>query len=77
MGSFFSKWKIFQTVAVGVMVIFMGLMVLVCIVAYSRPSGSTRQDMAKAQFVRYKAVHKKNITEVAEAKKIQKKNDPN
>lgn len=67
--SIFSKWKIFQKVAIGVLVTFMGLMVLVCVAAYSRTSGSTRQDMAKAQFVRYKAVHKKPISDLAETNK--------
>lgn len=71
--SFFSKWKIFQKVATGVLVIFMGLMALVCIAAYSRTSGSTRQDMAKAQFVRYKAIHKKNIQDLAEGDGLNKK----
>lgn len=70
--SIFAKWKIFQKVAIGVLVVFMSLMALVCVAAYSRPSGSTRQDMAKAQFVRYKAAHKKNITDLAEVKNSSK-----
>jgi len=48
----FSKWRLFQKVATGVLVIFMGLMVLVTVVAYTRPSGSTRQDMSKIQLLR-------------------------
>jgi hypothetical protein len=64
----FSKWKIFQKAATGILIIFMGLMAFVCFVAYARPSGSTRQDMAKAQFVRYQAAHKKNIKDIAEVK---------
>ncbi|MBA3816298.1 MAG: hypothetical protein H0X29_07225 [Parachlamydiaceae bacterium] len=66
--SIFSKWRIFQKVAVGVLITFIGLMVLVCIAAYTRPSGSTRQDMAKAQFVRFKAVHKKSVGDLAGVK---------
>lgn len=44
--------RIFQKVATGVLVIFMGLMLLVTIVAYSRTSGTTRQDMSQAHLVR-------------------------
>lgn len=48
----FSEWRLFQKVASGVLVVFMGLLVLVTVVAHTRPSGSTRQDMAQAQLLR-------------------------
>lgn len=54
---------------IGITLAFMGLMALVCFAAYSRPSGSTRQDMAKAQFVRFKAIHKKAVKEIAQGNK--------
>ena len=45
------KW--FQKVATGVFCLFIGLLILVVVVAYSRPSGSTGMDMAKVQKIRY------------------------
>lgn len=47
-----SKFRLFQKVATGILAVFMGLMLLVCVVAYARPSGATRQDMSQAQFAR-------------------------
>lgn len=44
--------RIFPKVATGIFLTFMGLMVLVCFVAYSRRSGATRQDMSTAHIVR-------------------------
>lgn len=66
--SVFARWRIFQKVATGIFVIFMGLMVLVCIVAYSRKSGTTRQDMAQAQFVRLEAVNSSSKLDSNDAK---------
>ena len=51
----FTRWRLFQKAATGILVVFIGLMLLVVIVAHSRPSGSTRQDMAKAQLLRKNA----------------------
>lgn len=48
----FKNFKIFQIAAVGILVVFMGLMVLVTIVAYSRTSGHTGLDMGKIQQIR-------------------------
>lgn len=48
----FKEKRIFQKVATGVLVVFIGLMVLVTITAYSRTSGATRQDMSQAHLVR-------------------------
>lgn len=59
MKSIFSRMKIFQKIATGIFIIFMSLMGLVCFAAYSRISGSTRQDMAQAQFARVEASRKK------------------
>lgn len=50
--------RIFQKVFVGIMMTFIGLMAVVTFYAYSRTSGSTRQDMAEAQFIRQKALEK-------------------
>lgn len=52
----FDQMRIFQKMATSVLVVFIGIMVMVTIVAYSRPSGSTRQDMAKAQQMRKAAL---------------------
>jgi lipopolysaccharide export LptBFGC system permease protein LptF len=48
----FSRARLFQKTATALLIIFMGLMGLVVIAAYSRHSGSTRQDMATAHLVR-------------------------
>jgi len=53
-----AKMRLFQKAATGVLIIFMGLMILVTVVAYARPSGATRQDMAKAQLIRQRALHR-------------------
>ena len=42
----------FPKVATGIFLTFMGLMVLVCIMAYSRKAGATRQDMSTAHILR-------------------------
>lgn len=56
----FSKMRIFQKIFICIMLLFMGLMAVVTVYAYSRTSGSTRQDMAEAQFIRQKAMAEKN-----------------
>lgn len=48
----FKELRLFQKVATAVLIIFMGLMVLVTITAYIRTSGTTRQDMSEARFLR-------------------------
>lgn len=50
-----SRLRIFQKSAVAVLIIFFSIMIFVTIVAYSRPSGSTRQDMSKAPLLRQEA----------------------
>lgn len=52
----FSKARLFQKFFIGIMLTFMGLMAVVTFYAYSRPSGSTRQDMAEALFIRQRAI---------------------
>ncbi len=54
----FAEWRLFQKVATGILVVFMGIMVFVTVVAHLRPSGSTRQDMAQAQFLRKEALER-------------------
>lgn len=49
--------RIFQKLFIGIMLTFIGLMAVVAFYAYSRPSGSTRQDMAEAQFIRQRTIH--------------------
>jgi hypothetical protein len=49
----FEKNKWFQKVVVGITCLFFGMLILVTVVAYSRPSGSTGLDMAKVQMMRY------------------------
>ncbi len=47
------------------MMTFMGLMGVVTYFAYTRVSGSTRQDMAEAQFIRQKAIIEKRDPDIA------------
>lgn len=47
-----NQFRLFQKAAAGILCVFMGLMVFVTVVAHTRPSGSTRQDMAQAQLLR-------------------------
>lgn len=46
----------FKKFAIGVLVVFIGIMVAVTVLAYSRQSGSTRQDMSQAQLIRKAAL---------------------
>ncbi|MEI8365272.1 MAG: hypothetical protein WCF65_02540 [Parachlamydiaceae bacterium] len=62
----FGKMRLFQKTATGVLFIFMGLMLLVTIVAYSRTSGSTRQDMSQAHFIRQQVDIKQQADAVVE-----------
>ena len=48
----FKEKRVFQKIATSVLFIFLGLMLFVTIVAFSRKSGATHQDMSKAQFIR-------------------------
>lgn len=52
----FYQMRLFQKVATGIFIIFMGLMIMVTIYAHSRTSGSTRQDMSEAPLVRAKVM---------------------
>jgi hypothetical protein len=45
--TFFQRFRIFQKLATGVLILFFGIMGLVIVLAYSRPSGSTGLDMSK------------------------------
>ncbi len=47
------KYKWFQKTVIAIACVFFGLMVLVTVLAYSRPSGTTGLDMAKVQKMRY------------------------
>lgn len=51
----FARMRLFQKAATAILITFMSLMVCVTIVAYSRPSGFTRQDMARAHLIREEA----------------------
>lgn len=54
-----SNMKLFQKIATSIFIFFMGLMVLVTIVAHARRSGSTGIDMGKVQIIRYQENLKK------------------
>jgi len=54
----FSEWKLFQKAATAIFCTFMGLMIFVTSMAYSRRSGHTGLDMGKVQQMRYDAVNK-------------------
>jgi hypothetical protein len=47
------RWHWFQITAYSILVLFFSIMCYVTYVAYTRPSGSTGQDMAHIQKVRY------------------------
>jgi hypothetical protein len=51
----------FQFVAYSILSIFMGLMIYVCYIAYTRPSGFTGLDIAKMQQIRYEDIRLKNL----------------
>ena len=59
----FNKMRLFQKVATGVLVVFMGLMLIVTVTAYSRKSGATHQDMSQAQIIRQNVVQPNAIAE--------------
>jgi hypothetical protein len=48
------QFKWFQKAVIGITCLFFGMLILVVVVAYSRPSGSTGLDMAKVQMMRHK-----------------------
>lgn len=45
--SIFARMKLFQKVAIAIFAFFMGMMILVTVVAHTRRSGSTGMDMMK------------------------------
>ena len=45
----------FQFVSNGILALFLGILLYVCFIAYTRHSGSTGLDMAKIQKMRYDA----------------------
>lgn len=51
--SFFARIRLFQKIAMAILITFTLVMVLVIIVAYSRPSGRTGLDPAQIQQLRY------------------------
>ncbi len=54
------KFKWFRAVATGILILYMGMMLLTVILAYSRQSGSTGLDMAKIQQIRFDVSYKDN-----------------
>lgn len=59
------RYRLFQKMATLIFLLFMGMLVLVTVVAHMRPSGSTRQDMAQAESVRRQAVNHPFVAERA------------
>lgn len=55
---FIRRLKLFQKMATAIFLFFMGLMLLVSIVAFTRRSGHTGLDMAKVQKMRYESANK-------------------
>lgn len=56
------RFKWFQMVASAILMIFMGLMAVVTVIAFSRRSGSTGLDMAQIHQIRFEVAYK-NIEE--------------
>ncbi len=50
------RFRLFQKVAAGILILFFGIMFFVTIIAYLRPSGSTGLDMSKIQKMRQEAI---------------------
>lgn len=46
------KLRLFQKTATAVLLLFFGIMIMVTLVAYARPSGSTGLDMSKVHKLR-------------------------
>lgn len=59
----FDQYKWFQKSAIAVLMTFMGILIYVVIIAYSRRSGNTGLDMAKIQEMRQEANSNKHITQ--------------
>lgn len=57
--SIFARMKLFQKAAIAIFSFFMGMMILVTIVAHARHSGSTGMDMMKIQQTIQKTVTEK------------------
>ncbi len=53
------RWHWFQFVANGILALFLGILVFVCMTAYMRQSGSTGLDVATIQKMRYEALPQK------------------
>lgn len=51
---FWQRWRLFQKMAAGVLILFFGIMALATIAAYTRKSGVTGMDMAQVQKMRMK-----------------------
>lgn len=56
----FAKYRIFQKTASAILIVFMGVMLGATFIAYSRRSGSTKQDMARAHLIRAKSLEQKD-----------------
>lgn len=54
------KWRLFQKAAIGMLVLYFGLMLYVTLIAHTRKtSGNTGIDMGQLQLIRNKAFSKK------------------
>lgn len=62
--SIFARMKLFQKTAIAIFAFFMGMMILVTIVAHARPSGSTGMDMMKIQQMLQKKNTQEEITHI-------------
>lgn len=71
----FRQMRLFRKVATGILVTFIGIMVFVTFIAYSRPSGSTRQDMAQAQLLRKKVEMEKSLNFSSDISSTEKHRD--
>lgn len=58
--SIFTRMRLFQKAATAILAFFMGMMVLVTIVAHTRRSGSTGMDMMKIQQMQLEDKQKKD-----------------
>ena len=56
------QWHWFQFVSNGILTLFLGIMLYVIVIAYTRHSGSTGLDMATIQKIRYDALPQNSIS---------------
>lgn len=61
--SIFSRMKLFQKAVIAIFCFFMGMMILVTVVAHTRRSGSTGMDMMKIHLIQQNKMQSEQMAE--------------